>query len=75
MSHFQTNIPMNLKHQVDTLYLPEDNEKKIPYKYALVVVDVGTRLLDAEPMAGLESEDAVCGGYYKNIFTENIKEA
>ena len=59
MSHFQTNISMNLKHQVDTLYLPEDNEKKIPYKYALVVVDVGTRLLDAEPMAGLESKDAV----------------
>jgi hypothetical protein len=32
--------------QVDTLYLPEDDG----YKYLLVVVDVATRMCDAEPM-------------------------
>jgi hypothetical protein len=32
--------------QVDTLFLPNDNG----FKYCLVVVDIATRLMDAEPM-------------------------
>ena len=52
MAHFQTDLPKSYKHQCDTLYLPTDTETKIKYKYALVVVDVGTRIIDAEPMAG-----------------------
>jgi hypothetical protein len=42
MAHFQTDLPKNYKHQCDTLYLPTDTETRIKYKYALVVVDVGT---------------------------------
>lgn len=45
MPHYQT-YPLNYKHQCDLLYLPHDGQ----YKYALVVVDVGTRLMDAEPL-------------------------
>ena len=46
MPHFTTNLPKDDRHQADTLYLPNDNQ----YKYALVVVDVGTRMIDAEPL-------------------------
>ena len=52
MPHYQT-YPKNYKHQIDTLYLPDDNKNK----YALVVVDVGTRICDAEPMAGRSGKD------------------
>jgi hypothetical protein len=36
----------NYFHQADLLFLPEDNG----YNYALVVVDVGSRLVDAKPI-------------------------
>ena len=44
--------PKNLTHQADLLFLPPDGE----YKYALVVADVGTRLVDAEPITGKSSK-------------------
>jgi hypothetical protein len=37
-------------HQIDILFLPFDEKEDTTYKYALVVVDVGTRLVDAEPI-------------------------
>jgi len=51
MPHFTTNLPKDDRHQADTLYLPNDNQ----YKYALVVVDVGTRMIDAEPLKNRDS--------------------
>jgi transposase-like protein len=51
MPHFTTNLPKDERHQADTLYLPNDNG----YKYALVVVDVGTRMIDAEPLKNRDS--------------------
>jgi hypothetical protein len=51
MPHFTTNLPKDERHQADTLYLPNDNG----YKYALVVVDVGTRMVDAEPLKNRDS--------------------
>jgi hypothetical protein len=39
-------LPAGLVHQLDCLYLPDDDG----YKYALTVVDVGSRMMDAEPM-------------------------
>ena len=42
-----THNPMkNGSHQADLLFLPDDNG----YKYALVVVDLATRITDAEPL-------------------------
>jgi PhoPQ-activated pathogenicity-related protein len=55
MPHFTTNLPKDDRHQADTLYLPNDNG----YKYALVLVDVGTRMIDAEPMKGRTGDDTV----------------
>ncbi len=53
-THFDT-YPLNYKQQCDLLYLPHDNG----YKYALVVVDVGTRLCDAQPIKNKESSTVV----------------
>ena len=44
------NLPAHLVVQVDILYLPDDDG----YKYALVAVDVGNRLTDAEPMKKID---------------------
>jgi hypothetical protein len=41
----------NIVHQADILYLPNDKG----YKYCLVVVDLGSRLTDAEPLKSLSS--------------------
>lgn len=47
-----TSDEINTVQQADLLYLPHDRD----YKYCLVVVDLGSRLMDAEP---LKSRDAV----------------
>ena len=69
MPHFTTNLPKDDRHQADTLYLPNDNK----YKYALVVVDVGTRMIDAEPMKGRTGDDTVEA--IKQIYKRNILSA
>lgn len=43
--HWVVNEP-NYIHQADLLFLPSDNKNK----YALVIVDIATRYLDAEPL-------------------------
>jgi hypothetical protein len=45
MPHY-TNSQKNSRHQLDILYLPEDQG----YKYLLVVVDIATRLIDAQAL-------------------------
>ena len=45
----------NAVQQADLLRLPEDNE----YKYALVCVDLGTRIVDAEPLKFKNSDDVL----------------
>ena len=53
-------------HQADLLFLPTDNG----FKYALVVVDVGTRLCDAEPLSEKKSEIVVTA--LKKIYARKI---
>lgn len=52
MPHFQPQAP-NMVHQADLLFLPNDNG----YKYALVVVDIGTRYVDAVPLKSKTNND------------------
>ena len=47
------NPVINGQHQIDTLYWPYKNENN--YKYLLVVCDIHTRLIDAEPMKNRDS--------------------
>jgi len=49
-------------HQADILYLPEDNG----YKYALVVVDCGTKIVDARPLKTKEPKDVLKA--FKSIY-------
>ena len=44
-------VPKNDVHQSDLLFMPDDHG----YKYALVVVDVGSRLTDAIPLKNKDS--------------------
>lgn len=53
-------------HQADLLYLPNDDGNK----YLLVVVDVGSRKVDAEPLKAKGSEDVLKA--FKNIYDRKI---
>ena len=49
-----TNAPVeNATQQADLLFLPNDDG----YKYCLVVVDIATRKVDAEPLKTKESKE------------------
>ncbi|GAM23099.1 hypothetical protein SAMD00019534_062740 [Acytostelium subglobosum LB1] len=50
MPHYQV-FETGLKQQADLLFLPDDDG----FKYALVVVDLGNRLTDAEPLKNISS--------------------
>lgn len=52
MPHIYSN-EINTVQQADILYLPNDNG----YKYCLVVVDLGSRLTDAEPLKKKSAEE------------------
>lgn len=56
----------DLKHQADLLFMPTDSG----YKYALVVADVGTRTVDAEPIKGKRSSDVL--NAFKIIYKRKI---
>jgi hypothetical protein len=58
-AHF-SDVPDNSYHQADLLFLPTDNG----HKYALVVVDVGSRIVDAVPLKS-KSSDSVIAGFRK----------
>ncbi len=58
----------NFIHQVDLLFLPEDQG----YKYALVATDVGTRLVDAVPLKSKQPKGIIDG--LKTIHTNGILE-
>ena len=61
-------LPMdeNLAHQADILYLPNDNG----FKYALVAVDVGSRLTDAEPLKNKEPKTII--NAFKSIYNREF---
>ena len=49
--HYRLSRP-NIEHQVDVLYLPDDDG----YKYCVMVVDVGSRKIAARPIQSLKSD-------------------
>ena len=63
--HTQVPYP-NIVQQADLLYLPHDGA----YKYALVVVDLGSRKTDAEPLKDKTSEAVLKG--FQNIYSRDI---
>ena len=47
----------NFIHQIDLLFLPYDEYNK--ERYSLVVIDMSTRLIDAEPIKSKDSKSVV----------------
>ena len=56
----------NYYHQADLLFLPNDDG----YKYALVVVDVGSRLIDARALKSKQSKEILKA--FKSIYGGKI---
>ena len=65
MTRFQP-APKDMYHQADLLHMPNDNG----YKYALVVVDQGTRLCDVVPLESKTAEDVKHG--FEVIYDRNV---
>ncbi len=65
MPHYRVPNP-GVVASADLLFLPHDNG----YKYALVVVDDGSRLVDAEPLKNKTTEAVLKG--FKKIFDRGI---
>lgn len=63
--HFRVFAP-NYVHQADLLSLPEDDG----YKYLLVVVDVNSRITDAEPLKGKTAQQTLDA--FKKIYSRKI---
>lgn len=66
MPHFKSPIVGGLTHQVDLLELPMDHK----YKYCLTVVDVGNRMIDAEPIITKDSQTVLKA--IKKIYSRDI---
>lgn len=62
---FQSYLPGQIQ-QADLLFLPNDGG----FKYALVVVDIGSKLTDAEPLKDKKSSNIVAG--LKAIYDRKI---
>lgn len=65
--HFE-QVDSGIYQQADILYLPDDSG----YKYALVVVDVGSRKVDAEPLKNKDSKNVAEA--FKKIYKRKILE-
>ena len=54
-------------HQADLLFLPHDTVNRKTYKYALTVVDIGSRYKEAEPLTSKDSSEVAkaFGNIYK----------
>ena len=66
-----TNDDINTVQQADLLYLPHDAN----YKYCLVVVDLGSRLMDAEPLKTRDAtavRNAMIKLYNREIIQEPV---
>ena len=70
-------LPKNLEQQADLLHLPKDTIDGKSYRYVLVVVDFGSRIVDARPLTGKTADivkDAILNIYEKGSRLEWPKE-
>lgn len=62
---------VNQVHQADLLYLPHDTWRRRTHKYAIVVVDVASRYVDAEPLTSKYSTGVAKG--FEEIYSRRLK--
>ena len=60
----------NEVHQADLLFLPHDTIGRKTYKYALTVVDVGTRYKEAEPLTSKDSKEVAAA--FEKIYKRHL---
>ena len=62
-------------HQADLLFLPHDTVKagrvNKTYRYALTLVDVGTRYKEAEPLTSKDSKEVTKA--FEKIYSRHLK--
>ena len=58
-------------HQADLLFLPHDTVGKKTYRYALTLVDVGTRYKEAEPLTSKDSKEVARA--FEKIYRRHLK--
>ena len=58
-------------HQADLLFLPHDTVGKKTYRYALTLVDVGTRYKEAEPLTSKDSKEVARA--FEKIYSRHLK--
>ena len=61
----------NEVHQADLLFLPHDIVGRKTYKYALTLVDVGTRYKEAEPLTSKDSKEVAAA--FEKIYKRHLK--
>ena len=60
----------NEVHQADLLFLPHDTIGKKTYRYALTLVDVGTRYKEAEPLTSKDSKEVAAA--FEKIYKRHL---
>ena len=60
----------NEVHQADLLFLPFDRVKNKTYKYALTLVDVGTRYKEAAPLTSKDSKEVAAA--FEKIYKRHL---
>ena len=60
-------------HQADLLFLPHDTVGRVnkTYRYALTLVDVGTRYKEAEPLTSKDSKEVAKA--FEKIYSRHLK--
>lgn len=61
----------NEVHQADLLFLPHDRVGNKTYKYALTLVDVGSRYKEAEPLTSKDSKEVAKA--FEKIYKRHLK--
>ena len=61
----------NEVHQADLLFLPHDRVGNKTYKYALTLVDVGSRYKEAEPLTSKDSKEVAKA--FEKIYRRHLK--
>ena len=60
----------NEVHQADLLFLPFDTVRNKTYRYALTLVDVGTRYKEAEPLTSKDSKEVAAA--FEKIYKRHL---
>lgn len=66
LPHYDPTLGEDVIHQADVLYMPNDKG----YRYLLVVADIGTREVDAEPLTTRDSKHIIQG--FEKIYRRSV---